>query len=428
MPKKESSPGRKKRISLECQVSPRPTSLAPISEASNRWRKSKVRRTRKISRTLALKYYKLEPSDLEGVSCVESPSPNGNLNLTISLYNERAVERVAWRKYGGPEGFEKHLNMLRDEYLQTHPLGDWEFQHPDAYLTGPHPGRDVDSEDNSPMLIPDHADSPWSTSVYISRPSTRSRSRTKTPKGEIVPLFSYEPLQICPGERSKETTPLHTRNDPGIAPSLPAFAKMYQRIPTPMQTLQREFASMNCTWLWDAATRVLAFPSNISDWCLLTVVEREAALRALLEIARTYPPRPVTPPPTSPVYEVLRALLQRAPSLTDGTRCKLVLHEFFGGRRIWLWDADCMSELFAALISIINEHGCGEQGWMSVRWEVYDTFSIRLQGLSYRNHRWYDGASDWLRGRMELPGKHSVTTRQDNTSEFGKWYNSILPG
>ncbi|KAJ7776896.1 hypothetical protein DFH07DRAFT_798125 [Mycena maculata] len=86
-----------------------------------------------------------------------------------------------------------------------------------------------------------------------------------------------------------------------------------------------------------------------------------------------------------------------------------------------------MSELFTALISVINDHGCGEEGWMSARWEVYDTFSSCIEGLNYRNNRWYDTASDWLRGRMELPGEHAVTTRQDNRSDFGRWYNSILP-
>ncbi|KAF7357223.1 hypothetical protein MSAN_01317200 [Mycena sanguinolenta] len=89
---------------------------------------------RKISRTLALKCYKLEPSDLFGLRYQESPltvpSRNRDLNVVVSLYNEREVEQVAWHKYGGPEQFEHHLLALREQYMQDHPLGGWEFNRP----------------------------------------------------------------------------------------------------------------------------------------------------------------------------------------------------------------------------------------------------------------------------------------------------------
>lgn len=40
---------------------------------------------------------------------------------------------------------------------------------------------------------------------------------------------------------------------------------------------------------------------------------------------------------------------------------------------MWLWDEEHMSELFVALLSVFSNHGSGEEGWMSTRWEVYDT-------------------------------------------------------
>jgi hypothetical protein len=37
---------------------------------------------------------------------VSSCNAGEHRNLIVSLYNEREVERVAWKKYGGPEQFD----------------------------------------------------------------------------------------------------------------------------------------------------------------------------------------------------------------------------------------------------------------------------------------------------------------------------------
>ncbi|KAJ7183439.1 hypothetical protein C8R46DRAFT_1027158 [Mycena filopes] len=202
---------------------------------------------------------------------------------------------------------------------------------------------------------------------------------------------------------------------------------MYRQVPAQLEMLEQEFISLHCKWLWDAATRVLSFPSNIPshEWCHLTQSEKMVALSALLPFAGTYPRRPTYPyfsPPSSPSFDAFREVLA-----LSSMRARLVLHEFFGGRRLWFWDADHMVDLFRALIGIIEAHGCGEEGWASARWEVYDAHSTHLDGLLYRNGRWYDGATDWLRGNMELPGEHVMTTRQDNRSTVGREYNSLLP-
>ncbi|KAJ7036740.1 hypothetical protein C8F04DRAFT_1336177 [Mycena alexandri] len=302
------------------------------------WRKSTIRRARKISRTLALKCYKLDPSDLEGLVCIESP--------------ERDVERAAWKKYGGPAGFESHLDDTERAYNGT---------------------------------------------------------------SSASPLYTSKPLFTA-------TSAVHKKiSTPAL---LPSFAEIYQHFPTQLEILEQAFTSIKCKWLWDAATRVLSFPVNISEsrWSHFTQAEELAALSGLLPLARTYPRRPASPPPASPSFDIFREVLKR-PNMRD----KLVLFECLGGRRLWCWDANYMTELFTALIGIIEEHGCGEEGWASARWEVYDAHSTHLDGLTYRNKRWYDGASDWLRGTMDLPGEHAMTTRQDNKSAFGRWYNSLLP-
>ncbi|KAJ7474363.1 hypothetical protein B0H11DRAFT_1810793 [Mycena galericulata] len=402
MPKEESTPAAVKRAESKQSRGGRQggDGQSVTTRGLNRWRKSNIQKYRKISRTLALKYYKLDPEDLEGLPFTESPvcvaSATGDLNISVSLYNERAVERVAWRKYGGPDGFETYLNSLRSRYLQEHPLGAWEFQHSTAYSR----------TDLSPT------------------PDRREDDLENLRETKEKPLFTWEPLFGCarveyPPDRPDTTT--------ATPVSLPAFPKIYRQIPTPMQNLEREFLWLDRKWLWDAGNRVLSFPSNIPDWSHLTQIEREAALKCLLQVARAYPQRPCAPPPASSAYDSFRQVLARAPSLTGRTRTRLVLYDLFGGRRMWRWDAEYMSELFAALIAVVDAHGCGEAGWMSARWEVYDAFSSCIEGLSYRHNRWYDDASDWLRGRMELPNEHAVTTRQDNKSDFGRWYNSILP-
>ncbi|KAJ7183453.1 hypothetical protein C8R46DRAFT_1027170 [Mycena filopes] len=317
-------------------ISTTTTTTLPPSRSSRRREKSSVHRTKKISRTLALKCYKLEPSDLEGLLSAESP-----------------------------------FNDIAKSYNRHEPL----------------------------------------------------------------PLYTREPLSTRVGSAPEKT------NTPPPPPSLPPITEMYRQVPAQLEMLEQEFISLHCKWLWDAATRVLSFPSNIPshEWCHLTQSEKMVALSALLPFAGTYPRRPPYPPPPSPSFDVFHEVLA-----FSSMRARLVLHEFFGGRRLWFWDADHMVELFRALIGIIEAHGCGEDGWASARWEVYDAVrfpfaiiyevvklltqhSTHLDGLLYRNGRWYDGATDWLRGNMELPGEHMMTTRQDNRSTVGREYNSLLP-
>ncbi|KAJ6450103.1 hypothetical protein C8R45DRAFT_1084078 [Mycena sanguinolenta] len=244
---------------------------------------SAVPRARKISRTLALKCYKLEPSDLVGLQYQEFEFPlavrsrNKGLDVVVSLYSEREVEQVAWHKYGGPEQFEQHLLTLREQYIQDHPLGGWEFNRPQP----------------------------------VSRTTTRLRARRIT-KDESGPLFPRKPLAL-----------VRTSVQPKCAQTSDSFHPLLgsvQLLRQPQMSLRQQFAESNCLWMYDAGTRVLAFPSNISNspWVHPTPAAADLALRNLLSLARLYPPRPTTPLTSSRSYAALRAILARAPSLLSG--------------------------------------------------------------------------------------------------------------
>ncbi|KAJ7124003.1 hypothetical protein C8R43DRAFT_932924 [Mycena crocata] len=379
-----------------------------VKDVTMWWRKSKIRKDKKVSRTLALRCYKLDAADLEGLDCTNSPicvkSPSGGSDIiNVALYNERAVERAAWTKYGGPEEFELHLKALRKQYMHMHPLGCWEFQQPEAYRH--RGGPDFDSNNWSLEYEPP-------SQVYNAQCLPQQQLPARKPRRDGA-LFSYEPLL------------LHTSVPANKMPSVPFFTTAEMQL----QDLQREFMEDNCGWLWDAGNRVLAFPGNIHEWAWVAMGpdEKADALRALLSVAKTYPRRPTALRPLSAAYDLLHEVLDRAPSWGSNMRGRLVLHEWEGGKRTWRWDAEYTEDLFAALVTVITYHGCGTDGWMGARWEVYDTFSRCLEGWSYREGQWHDAASDWLKGYMELPAKDILITRQDNKSAFGSWYNSLLP-
>jgi hypothetical protein len=98
-----------------------------------------------------------------------------------------------------------------------------------------------------------------------------------------------------------------------------------------------------------------------------------------------YPRRPSVPLASSESIDELRAVLERAPRVPEG--------EGFGGDvpgmvvddGCWPdwdisyeWDGKYFDEVFRALIEVVKQHGVGNEGWASARWEVYDTVSICL--------------------------------------------------
>ncbi|KAF8229347.1 hypothetical protein L208DRAFT_183539 [Tricholoma matsutake] len=124
--------------------------------------------------------------------------------------------------------------------------------------------------------------------------------------------------------------------------------------------------------------------------------ERESALRDAIYARKTsryarpplgpYPRRPAAPLPPSRSVDVFRAILHHAPNLhTSDSRVKRH-HDMFAGEWCCSWTEEYFSELFAALNDVLHEHGMGNDGWKSFRWEVYDKYSECLGGIQYHRH------------------------------------------
>ncbi|PIL35064.1 hypothetical protein GSI_02851 [Ganoderma sinense ZZ0214-1] len=88
----------------------------------SQWRVSRVRDSDTITRTNAKEQYHLrKKDDLEGIPYDTIPIVvRGNVKRSMYIYKERDVERKAWVKYGGPEGFEAHLAQRKEWYLKRY--------------------------------------------------------------------------------------------------------------------------------------------------------------------------------------------------------------------------------------------------------------------------------------------------------------------
>ncbi|GJE94929.1 hypothetical protein PsYK624_111050 [Phanerochaete sordida] len=106
---------------------------APVATDGSTWRASRIRIHETINKTAAMKLYRLTAGDLAKLSFeIKAPDAGRPANhQPTHLYNEREVEKTAWRKYGGPEGFEAHLVKLKARHAERWP--DCEFPTPNAY-------------------------------------------------------------------------------------------------------------------------------------------------------------------------------------------------------------------------------------------------------------------------------------------------------
>ncbi|KII86493.1 hypothetical protein PLICRDRAFT_56190 [Plicaturopsis crispa FD-325 SS-3] len=100
----------------------------PVDESQ--WRESTIRRTMMITKTSAMQQYRLKKSELAGLRRQEAETvvPDINNDAQIGpmyLYVEREVEQLAWRKRGGPEGFDAYLAKRRASWEKKH-SGDLE--------------------------------------------------------------------------------------------------------------------------------------------------------------------------------------------------------------------------------------------------------------------------------------------------------------
>ncbi|KAF6752822.1 hypothetical protein DFP72DRAFT_1046977 [Ephemerocybe angulata] len=117
---------------LESESEPEDASL-PMDKS--KWRASTIDPSRMILKSDIRPLYRLNPEkDLDGLVSTKERrvSSIGQHLKTAHRYKEIEVERVAWRKNGGPKGFEAHLKKLRERYEKSYPNGKG-FRVPAAY-------------------------------------------------------------------------------------------------------------------------------------------------------------------------------------------------------------------------------------------------------------------------------------------------------
>ncbi|EIM81002.1 uncharacterized protein STEHIDRAFT_125305 [Stereum hirsutum FP-91666 SS1] len=195
-------------------------------------------------------------------------------------------------------------------------------------------------------------------------------------------------------------------------------------------------------WLWTACTNALdSLEDDPENDIRFTTTSRQACLNCALKQLPTYPSRPSATLGLSPTLERLRSVLAEAPSRDspkgkDGYPEGLRLNEtdYIDGETFWEWTESYRDRVFGALIALIEERGVGENGWESVRWEVYDKHSECLEPISYqppsegyKSGLWKDYAYTWLLGKT--PADHSTTfgVWPGRASEVGRRYDELLP-
>ena len=138
-------------------------------------------------------------------------------------------------------------------------------------------------------------------------------------------------------------------------------------------------------WQWTVFNKALDRWHKCNNSRRSAVWYRISGLRGSLKFAKTYPPRPLEPLPSSPEVDRLRAVLAQAASLPK-YGSEMYGEEIEGLSRSggpphgWTydWSDDYLQELFSALNDVIRGgKSIGDfDKWRAIRWEVYD--KVRL--------------------------------------------------
>ncbi|KZV90807.1 hypothetical protein EXIGLDRAFT_770476 [Exidia glandulosa HHB12029] len=139
-----------------------------------------------------------------------------------------------------------------------------------------------------------------------------------------------------------------------------------------------------------------------------------------------YPPRPAERLPPSPSVDNLRAVLEDAPKWRGKAVGGIDTDEDEEGNPSVAWADSYLEKLFPALVSVVREHGVGDAGWKTIRWEVYDKYAYCIGGITFLKdlceERWCDKADGWLCGRIT-----GIEWIEERKSRFAKDYLSLLP-
>ena len=165
----------------------------------------------------------------------------------------------------------------------------------------------------------------------------------------------------------------------------PKYEWKLETLPPILQSAKDRFPP-GSEWLWKRCNEVLDPPDNYTTDRSL----RERARRLGLVVDNPgrgaltpYPPRPSESLPSSESVDKLRIILAQAARIPSDANWE---DEIAGLDRHETWDpewdvsydwtVDYCNEVSEALIEVVKQHGAGDEGLASARWEVYDTVSI----------------------------------------------------
>ncbi|KAI1782097.1 hypothetical protein LXA43DRAFT_1151152, partial [Ganoderma leucocontextum] len=306
-----------------------------------------------ISKTLALQQYRLKPQDLDGLVFAKKRTRVSGYLHDMFLYKEREVERRAWERHGGPEGFDAYLTKLHERHASKKGESSL-FVQPASYDAGSGKRHRDTTPDKNPMCIYPNVVPPWEP--YDETAISLERAHIQ----QSMPPWLWDACNL-------------------------ALNELYE-------------ADLVHGWL----DNVL---SEGGRW------DELSPMKAALDVAPMYPARPSEPLPSSPSVDRVRAVLAcaaRAPEAgvgygkpVDGLED---IHSCWPDPVDWYdWSVDYLERLFTAILEVVEEHGVGVEGWESLRWEVYDKYVESLRcGVKYDSEArtWSDCAAQWLDGPL----------------------------
>ncbi|KAF6752819.1 hypothetical protein DFP72DRAFT_1070003 [Ephemerocybe angulata] len=144
MPKSAPLTPTKRRAAKETSETPTPKKArkspkkAPVVVDESTWRTSSISSGTTINKVAINEQYRIkDPAALGLKPCrqevVTKVIKGRETDVTMILYNEREVERAAWRKHGGPDGFHAYLKKLHESQKKNKPEGT--FHAPSSYFS-----------------------------------------------------------------------------------------------------------------------------------------------------------------------------------------------------------------------------------------------------------------------------------------------------
>ncbi|KII86489.1 hypothetical protein PLICRDRAFT_125956 [Plicaturopsis crispa FD-325 SS-3] len=343
--------------------------LEPVDQSL--WRESKISPGSKTNKTKAMAQYRLQSSDIAELAFETTETVvtlNGQQTIrAMYLYDEREVEVVAWKKHGGPAGFQAHLDKCRVTWEKKNSakpdFKKTEFVQPDVY--DPRYGQAYVEVLSDIHLVPQHGGDPFVTTPKLLR---------------LKPTFPPWLWEACNKAFTTVDQYPSLRNYRHEVAIACAQAQLGPYPPRPSAVL----------------------PSSTSVDALRAVLSRAPALR---ESHQMYPDAE----DGVEYHEDFTGDIDyywNEPYLNDLFNALIAVIEEHGvgnsGWRNVRWEvydkyAECL----------------------------YSGIVYRDPPPRY-GYKWYDGAHDWLRGYI-TPRPNYLSTRRDEFSEAGEIYNTMLP-